>query len=117
MPTFAKLKLQMKYYTRLHIFLILAILGLTVLPSCEKDSDLPRETLVLNNWIWEGMNDFYLWEAHIPSLNPNAEPDSREFFDKILYKDDRDSRIFEDYESARALLDGVEVLLRLSWEL
>jgi len=104
----------MKYYTRLHIILVLAIIGLTVLPSCEKDSDLPRETLVLNNWIWEGMNDFYLWEANIPNLNPNAEPDSRDFFDKILYKDDRDSRLFEDYESARAMSDGVEVATGMS---
>jgi carboxyl-terminal processing protease len=104
----------MKYNIRLHIFLVLAILGLTVLPSCEKDPDLPRETLVLNNWIWEGMNDFYLWEAHIPALNPNAEPEPRDFFEKILYKDDRDSRIFEDYESARALADGVEVATGMS---
>lgn len=104
----------MKYNTRLLLFLGLAIFGLAMLPSCEKDPDLPRETLVLNNWIWEGMNDFYLWEAHIPALNPNAEPDPLEFFDKILYKDDRDSRIFEDYESARAASDGVEVATGMS---
>ena len=99
----------MKYKIRVYIPLVLALLGLLALQSCEKDPDLPTETLVLNNWIWDGMNDFYLWEAHIPTLNPNVEPEPSEFFDKILYKDDRDSRIFEDYESARALSDGVEM--------
>jgi len=111
---FARQSLRMKYKTRYHIFLVLITLGLAVLPSCEKDPDLPRETLVLNNWIWDGMNDFYLWEAHIPSLNPNAEPEPREFFDKILYKDDRDSRLFEDYEAVMAVSDGVEVAVGMS---
>jgi C-terminal processing protease CtpA/Prc len=104
----------MKYNTRLQIFQVLAMLGLIVLTSCEKDPDLPRDTLILNNWIWEGMNDFYLWEAHIPVLNPNAEPDSRQFFEKILYKDDRDSRLFEDYEAVMAVMDGVEVAVGMS---
>ncbi|MCK5066445.1 MAG: PDZ domain-containing protein [Bacteroidales bacterium] len=104
----------MEYKTRIQILLILAIFGLALLPSCEKDPDLPQETMVLNNWIWEGMNDFYFWEAHIPNLNPNVEPDPREFFDKILYEDDRDSRIFEDYDAVMAVMDGVEVSTGMS---
>lgn len=104
----------MRNLNRISIPLFLSVMGLGLLVSCEKDPDLPRETLVLNNWIWEGMNDFYLWEAHIPALNPNAEPDTKAFFDKILYKDDRDSRLFENYEEARAMLDGVEVATGMS---
>jgi len=96
------------------LFLLLAIVAVAILPSCEKDPDLPRETLIVNNWIWEGMNDFYLWEASIPNLNPNAEPEPREFFNKILYEDDRDSRIYEDYETARAQSDGVEMTTGMS---
>jgi carboxyl-terminal processing protease len=99
---------------KLTLLLVLAFLGLALLPSCEKDPDLPNETLVLNNWIWEGMSDFYLWEAHIPALDPYTEPDSREFFDKILFEDDRDSRLFEDYETVRAASDGVEVATGMS---
>ena len=104
----------MKYHQNLTIWLVLAIFGLALLPSCDKDPDLPTETLVLNYWIWEGMNDFYLWEAFIPSLNPGTEPEPRELFNNILYKDDRDSRIYEDYESLRAMLDGVEVATGMS---
>jgi carboxyl-terminal processing protease len=104
----------MKYRKNYTIWLVLAFTGLALLPSCDKDPDLPAETLVLNYWIWEGMNDFYLWEAFIPSLNPNTEPEPRELFKKILYKDDRDSRIYEDYETLRAMLDGVEVATGMS---
>jgi len=104
----------MKYHKNFTLWLVLALFGLVLLPSCDKDPDLPEETLVLNYWIWEGMNDFYLWEAFIPSLNPNTEPEPREFFNKILYKDDRDSRIYEDYEALRAMLDGVEVATGMS---
>ncbi len=104
----------MKKPNHIPILLALILIALTILHSCEKDPDLPEETLVLNNWIWEGMNDFYLWEAHIPDLNPNSEPEPTEFFNKILFKDDRDSRIFEDYETAKAQLDGVEMATGMS---
>ncbi len=104
----------MEFRKNLTIWLVLALFGPALLPSCDKGPDLPTETLVLNYWIWEGMNDFYLWEAFIPSLNPNAEPEPREFFNKILYKDDRDSRIYEDYEALAARLDGVEVATGMS---
>lgn len=92
----------------------MAIVGLAVLPSCQKDPELPRETRIVNNWIWEGMNDFYLWESSIPDLNPNAEPEPMDFFYKILFEDDRDSRIYEDYETARAQSEGVEMATGMS---
>lgn len=104
----------MRYLLPPSVILVLSLLGLAMLPSCEKDPDLPRETLILNSWIWDGMNDFYLWEAYIPSLNPGTEPDPKRFFEKILYKDDRDSRIYDDYESLMARLDGVEVATGMS---
>ena len=98
------------------LFLVSAIVALTVLSSCEKEPDIPRQNLIVNNWIWDGMNDFYLWEASIPALNPNAEPEPGEFFYKILFEDDRNSRIYEDYETARASSDGVEMTTGMSVE-
>lgn len=95
---------------------LLSIILITFV-SCEKDppgSDLPEETLVLNNWIWEGMNEVYLWEAHIPDLDPDAEPDSEAFFYKLLYEDDRNSWIVDDYESLVAMFDGVETSTGMS---
>ena len=67
-------------------WILLMLAGLTMFSACNKDngSDLPEETQILNTWIWEGMNEVYLWEAHIPNLDPDVEPDPEAFFYKLL---------------------------------
>ncbi|MCK4990449.1 MAG: PDZ domain-containing protein, partial [Bacteroidales bacterium] len=93
---------------------------LILLSSCQKDPvpdpdpDLPKETLILNNWIHEGMHDVYLWEQFLPNLSPNKEPDSRAYFYKLLYQEDRDSWIVDDYEALVAMFDGVQLATGIS---
>jgi carboxyl-terminal processing protease len=99
--------------------LMTAGMMLAILPACQKEqgnngSDLPEDILVLDNWIWEGMNDVYLWEDYIPDLDPNEEPDPEAFFYKLLYTDDRNSWITDDYESLVAMFDGVEMATGMS---
>jgi len=101
-------------------FLLINITLLFV--SCEKDpdpdpdpdSDLSEEILILNNWIWESMSDLYLWEDHLPNLDPKTEEDPQAFFYKLLYKDDKNSWITDDYEALVAWLDGVELATGMS---
>ena len=90
-----------------------------IVTSCKKDPDpepepepepeLSEEVLVLNEWIWEGMNDLYLWEQFIPDLDYKKEPHPEEFFYKLLYEDDRDSWIVDDYEALLNRFQGVEL--------
>lgn len=90
---------------------LLALLLVVAFAACQRDNDkpvLPEETLILNNWIWEGMNDVYLWEEFIPDLDQETETDPKEFFYKLLYEDDRDSWITEDYEALVSMFQGVE---------
>lgn len=103
--------------------LLIFILGFVLLlAGCEKDTDsdpdpdpgLPEEIRILNNWIWEGMNDLYLWEEFLPNLNPDFEEDPEAFFYKLLYKDDRDSWITDDYEELLASFEGVELATGMS---
>lgn len=101
-------------YNTLKTKLMIVMVALIFFTSCDKGPDLPEETLILNNWIWEGMNDAYLWEAYMPSLNPNTEPDPEAFFYKLLYKDDRDSWIVQDYEELTAMFDGVQLTTGMS---
>ncbi len=54
------------------------------------------------------MDEVYLWEKFMPPLNPNLEPDPKAYFYKLLYEDDRDSWISDDYEAHVASFDGVE---------
>ncbi|MCK4880626.1 MAG: hypothetical protein KAS82_08205 [Bacteroidales bacterium] len=107
----------MKQQIRNIALLIIASIGLVTLPACEKEnngSDLPEDILILNNWIWDGMNEVYLWEAYIPDLDPDVEPDPEAFFYKLLYEEDRNSWIVDDYESLAAMFDGVETATGMS---
>ncbi len=88
-----------------------------ILVCCEKEPIKPDPQdpiLVLTNWIWEGMNDVYLWEKYIPNLDPDAEPDPEAFFYKLLYSNDRYSWIVDDYEELAAMFDGVELTTGVS---
>ncbi len=99
---------------------------LIILSSCTKDPDpdpdpdpgngdgIPAEVLTLNNWIWEGMNDVYLWEQYIPELDPDKESDPESFFYKLLYKDDRDSWIVDDYDALIEMFQGVQMTTGMS---
>jgi len=100
------------------VLLVIALIVLAAIPACEKEpdneSDLPKETLILNNWIWEGMNEVYLWEAYIPDINWREEADPEAFFYKLLFEEDRNSWIVDDYEELAAMFDGVETATGMS---
>jgi C-terminal processing protease CtpA/Prc len=112
---FVKEKSRFTFRSLLIIFSALIF----VLVSCEKEPDpdpdpdpdpeLPEEILILNEWIWEGMNEVYLWEQFIPTINYTQEPDPKAFFNKLLYEDDRDSWITEDYDALIASFQGVQL--------
>lgn len=97
---------------------------LFVVASCKKDPDpvpdpdpdpeIPKEILVINEWIWEGLNEVYLWEKFIPNLDYRKEPDPEEFFNKLLYDDDIYSWIVDDYEALLAMFEGVELVTGMS---
>jgi len=110
----------MKRKMKNFVLLAIAVMGLTIITACEKEkendngNELPKETLILNNWIWEGMNEVYLWEAYIPDINWRAEPDPEAFFYKLLFDEDHNSWIVDDYEALAAMFDGVETATGMS---
>lgn len=83
-------------------------------PDPNPDPGIPEETLLLNNWIWEGMSEVYLWEDFLPNLDPEQEDDPEDFFYKLLYKDDHDSWIVDDYQALLDMLDGVALATGMS---
>jgi carboxyl-terminal processing protease len=78
-------------------------------PVPEDETKLPEETLILDKWIWDGMNEVYLWAKYIPDLDYKKEADPEAFFYKLLYKDDRDSWIVDDYDALINMFQGVEL--------
>ncbi len=98
---------QIKYLTLLFITFILfsAI-------SCKKNDgpdDQTKNTNIVNEWIYEGMNTVYLWNQQIPpGINPLTETDPLELFEKMTYRnEDQWSWITDDYLSFFAELQGV----------
>ena len=88
---------------------LIAAMGLFF--SCEKEEIKPSpETLAINEFIWEHLNNVYLWEDFIPeNVDRNQEFDSKAYFEKLLFKPtDRWSFITEDYEALINSFKGIE---------
>lgn len=61
-----------------------------------------------NRWIKTTMEDYYLWEAYLPSgINPNSYDDSFDFFEQLRYKEDYWSWLSNDYYETSNMLDGI----------
>jgi C-terminal processing protease CtpA/Prc len=96
------------------VLVLLAIL--VFISSCREDeiTDVAPtpddETLAINDFIWQNLNEVYLWEDFIPqNIDRKKEFDSKEYFEKLLYKPlDRWSFITEDYEALINSFKGIE---------
>ena len=97
-------------------WLLAACLSITFL-SCEKEDDrgevikpVSGVTLKVNNFIYDDVKDYYLWTSTIKwnSFDPKYEPDSYDFFDKLIYKtNDQWSMLTDDAQGMYDMLDGV----------
>ena len=64
--------------------------------SCEKDTSLDKTPV--NEWIYEKMQKYYLWNDEIPAVsktNPNDNPE--DFFESLLSKKDGKHTADQDY--------------------
>jgi C-terminal processing protease CtpA/Prc len=90
---------------------IILLFGVLLLASCDKEDVRPsEETLTINDFIWGNLNEVYLWNDFIPqNINKDREFDSKEYFDKLLYKAaDKWSFITDDYEGLMNSFNGIE---------
>lgn len=91
--------------------LLLIILALGVFFGCSKE-DVPYPssdlTLKVNKFIKEVMSDVYLWYNKLPSIDYRQEPDSKDYFNKLLYEDDKWSYITDDVDALENSFQGIE---------
>jgi C-terminal processing protease CtpA/Prc len=106
------------------IFLII-LLSIT-LYSCRDNNDIEiPQNLQINNFVWKGLNIYYLWQADVPNLSDNKFKNQSELnsflqgystpeniFDALLYKPDteavdRFSWIVDDYRELEGQLQGI----------
>ncbi|WP_321375220.1 S41 family peptidase [uncultured Draconibacterium sp.] len=100
------------------IALLFSIVAL-LFAGCSEDSipgeedDKPKVeaselTKKVNKFIYKAMDDIYLWYDELPNIDLNYETDSKEYFDKLLYEDDKWSYITDDVEALEASFEGTE---------
>lgn len=110
---------------------LLVFLALFILQSCEDMDDVaPPASLEVNDFIWKGLNLYYLWQAEVPNLADkrfvnqselnnflSGYSKSETLFQNLLYKPislypkkgeavDRFSWIVSDYLELEGMLQG-----------
>ncbi len=108
--------------TKSTAYLLFLILTIT---SCTKIKVTPSENLEVNNFIWKGLNTFYLWQSNVTNLADNrfldpynfqnflgSETNPTQFFENLLYQKktiDKWSWIVEDYIALENSFQGVSL--------
>ncbi len=97
---------------RKNILLLLLVSGFIY--GCENPEpepepvQVPAKTLKINTFIKDVMEDVYLWEKNMPDLDVRFEFNSRKYFEKLLYKDDKWSELTSDIQALLDSFEGVE---------
>ncbi len=84
------------------------LLVISAFSGCEKPEEELTLTQKVNDFILASMEDVYLWEAYLPEIDNKIEPDSKKYFHKLLYEEDKWSFITDDIEALEASFAGVE---------
>ncbi|UII24966.1 S41 family peptidase [Fulvivirga maritima] len=89
-------------------FVILSLLAFTLTSCNDDDDDSNNKNEEINSWIYNVMDQVYLWTTSMPSQdNVNTNADPSDFFESLLYSGDRFSVIYPDYEELLNQLNGV----------
>ena len=70
--------------------------------------EAPVITQKVNSFIKIAMTDVYLWYNYLPTINTRYETDSKAYFEKLLYKDDKWSYITDNVSEWENTLNGIE---------
>ena len=84
----------------------LALVALIAFPACNDDNNSEAGNKHVNDWIYENMDLYYLWNTDLPS-SPKKSKAPEEFFNSLLSDQDRFSWIQEDYLELLNSLQGV----------
>lgn len=103
---------------------LLFFLALFIFQAChDKDDVAPPVNLQIQNFIWKGLNQYYLWQANVPNLDDNqflnqtqlnaflkGYPVPEDLFNALLFKTkDRFSWIVPDYLVLEQQLQGTSL--------
>jgi C-terminal processing protease CtpA/Prc len=93
--------------TRLSLNGIILLLCIALFYGCVEENNTVS-TAEINTFIYDNMQFGYLWSDKMPNLNPYTQPDSKYFFDQLLYKSiDHWSFITDDIVALNAYFAGI----------
>lgn len=101
----------MRFNLKTITFFIVPAFLMLIFSSCREEELKPSpQVLEINNFIWENMNDMYLWNDLLPqNIDRNNEFDPEQYFEKLLFKPtDRWSYITDDYQGLINSFKGIE---------
>ncbi|UQD57599.1 S41 family peptidase [Flavobacterium sp. K5-23] len=104
-------------------FILLLFLAVFSFQSCQDNDDLgPPASLEIQNFIWKGLNQYYLWQQDVPNLSDDrfeyqdqlntflkGNPVPEDLFNALRVDKsiDRFSWIVNDYETLEQSLQGI----------
>ena len=105
-------------------YIIFPLLTIIMLSGCKKEDNIPQSLAgEINEFIWKGMNNYYLWQDSVPALSDDRFETLQElqeyagtydhpedFFETLIWKRnvvDKWSWIVDDYEELEAYFQGV----------
>jgi len=107
----------MKNHYRILLFIALFI-GVLIgcedepLPPVEQEvpekEQAPALTQKINEFVEFVMEDVYLWNEELPNIDIKYEFDTKEYFDKLLFEEDKWSFVTEDMDEWVNSLQGIE---------
>lgn len=101
----------MKLRSKSIAFLIIPLLLFFLFSSCKDEDINPSQGILdINNFIWENMNEMYLWDDFIPqNIDITNEFDPKQYFEKLLFKPtDRWSYITDDRQALINSFKGID---------
>ena len=101
-----------------YLLLLISFLGFQLLGGCSEDEKItapteeeeaePHQFLEINQFIDENMSAYYFWNDEMPDLSPEDIEAPKEYFDSLMYKEDRWSFITDDYQELFKYFSGVQ---------
>lgn len=76
--------------------------------NTELKAEATTTTQKVNSFIKAAMTDVYLWYNYLPTIDTKYETDSKAYFEKLLYKDDKWSYITDNVSEWENSLNGIE---------
>jgi C-terminal processing protease CtpA/Prc len=96
------------------LLLLIALFMIVPMTSCDDDNKvtptetIPADVLKINKFIYDSMGLLYYWEEDMPTIKYRLEPDSEDYFYKLLKDpDDRWSFITDDVAELENYFSGI----------